>query len=100
MSVIVAQARHPKSAFEMDALPHRAVTLRDRAGHAQLGQELHALSPGYLVRLLVVLAAVLGALTATLALAAAFASTATTRTAARNTLDLLLRLVPWYTPRG
>ncbi|MGA5291614.1 hypothetical protein [Streptomyces pseudogriseolus] len=54
--------------------------------------------PGHLVRLLIILAAVLGALTATLALAAAFAPTATTRTAARTTLDLLLRLVPWYTP--
>ncbi|MFD9280282.1 hypothetical protein ACFWD7_23765 [Streptomyces mirabilis] len=52
--------------------------------------------PGHLMRLLAVLAAVLGALTATLALAAAFAPTATTRTAARTTLDLLLRLVPWY----
>ncbi|MEU3290520.1 hypothetical protein [Streptomyces longwoodensis] len=40
----------------------------------------------------------LGALTATLALAAAFAPTAATRTAARTTLDLLLRLVPWYSP--
>ncbi|MGV9252812.1 hypothetical protein [Streptomyces sp. NPDC003697] len=56
--------------------------------------------PGHLVRLLAVLAAVLGALTATLVLAAAFAPTATTRTAARTTLDLVLRLVPWYTPRS
>ncbi|WP_329449437.1 hypothetical protein OG894_41760 [Streptomyces sp. NBC_01724] len=39
-------------------------------------------------------------LTATLALASAFAPTTATRTAARHTLDLLLRLVPWYTPRN
>ncbi|GAA3043439.1 hypothetical protein GCM10017562_76060 [Streptomyces roseofulvus] len=34
-----------------------------------------------------------------LALAAAFAPTTATRQAATGTLDLLLRLVPWYTPR-
>lgn len=48
--------------------------------------------------LLAVLAAVLSAITATLVLAAAFAPTPATLTAARTTLDLLLRLVPWYTP--
>ncbi|THA77050.1 hypothetical protein E6R60_10780 [Streptomyces sp. A0642] len=55
---------------------------------------------GHLRWLLLVLAAALGAITATLALASAFAPTTATRTAARHTLDLLLRLVPWYTPRG
>ncbi|OMI91335.1 hypothetical protein BSZ07_00005 [Streptomyces sp. M1013] len=45
--------------------------------------------PGHLTSILLIL-------TATLALAAAFAPT----TATRHTLDLLLRLVPWYTPRG
>ncbi|WP_327350160.1 hypothetical protein OG772_36455 [Streptomyces sp. NBC_01321] len=55
---------------------------------------------GHLKSLLVVLTAALGATTATLALASAFAPTTATRTAARHTLDLLLRLVPWYTPRN
>ncbi|WP_055470024.1 hypothetical protein [Streptomyces ardesiacus] len=55
---------------------------------------------GHLTNLLLILTATLGATTATLALAAAFAPTTATRTAARHTLDLLLRLVPWYTPRG
>ncbi|MFG2775063.1 hypothetical protein [Streptomyces sp. NPDC048350] len=36
--------------------------------------------------------------TATLALAAVIASTTATRQAATRTLDLLPRLVPWYTP--
>ncbi|MBY8864525.1 hypothetical protein [Streptomyces sennicomposti] len=53
-----------------------------------------------MAHLLVIPAAVLGAVTVPLALAAAFAPTATTRTAARTTLDLLLRLVPWYTPKS
>ncbi|MFB7215953.1 hypothetical protein [Streptomyces sp. NPDC056255] len=48
----------------------------------------------------VVLTAALGATTATLALATAFAPTTAPRTAARHTLDLLRRLVPWYTPRN
>ncbi|MFI1303385.1 hypothetical protein [Streptomyces sioyaensis] len=56
--------------------------------------------PGHLTSLLLILTAALGATTATLALAAAFAPTTATRTAARHTLDLLLRLVPWYTPRS
>jgi hypothetical protein len=50
--------------------------------------------------IVIVLAAALGAITATLALAAVFAPAPVTRTAARHTLDLLLRLVPWYTPRS
>ncbi|MFI5924035.1 hypothetical protein ACIA8M_36635 [Streptomyces anulatus] len=54
----------------------------------------------HLKNLLLLLTAALGAITATLALASAFAPTTATRTAARHTLDLLLRLVPWYTPRG
>ncbi|WP_328436206.1 hypothetical protein OHA71_49430 [Streptomyces sp. NBC_00444] len=42
-----------------------------------------------------------GRLTGLLAvLTAALAPTTATRTAARHTLDLLLRLVPWYTPRN
>ncbi|MFE2267169.1 hypothetical protein [Streptomyces griseosporeus] len=56
--------------------------------------------PGHLTSILLILTAALGATTATLALAAAFAPTTATRTAARHTLDLLLRLVPWYTPRS
>ncbi|MFJ3547355.1 hypothetical protein ACIPQH_34940 [Streptomyces rubiginosohelvolus] len=56
--------------------------------------------PGHLISLLLILTAALGATTATLALAAAFAPTTATRTAARHTLDLLLRVVPWYTPRN
>ncbi|MES9623132.1 hypothetical protein ACPCBX_25125 [Streptomyces tuirus] len=56
--------------------------------------------PGHLTSLLLILTAALGATTATLALAATFAPTTATRTAARHTLDLLLRLVPWYTPRS
>ncbi|MEV7325232.1 hypothetical protein [Streptomyces sp. NPDC093970] len=56
--------------------------------------------PGNVESLLIALTAALGATTATLALAAAFAPTTATRTAARHTLDLLLRLVPWYTPRS
>ncbi|WP_329167792.1 hypothetical protein OG939_36060 [Streptomyces sp. NBC_01685] len=56
--------------------------------------------PDHIKRLLLCLTAALGAITATLALASAFAPTTATRTAARHTLDLLLRLVPWYTPRG
>ncbi|GES34745.1 hypothetical protein AB0G60_35510 [Streptomyces angustmyceticus] len=56
--------------------------------------------PGHLMSILLILTAALGATTATLALAAAFAPTTATRTAARHTLDLLLRLVPWYTPRS
>lgn len=56
--------------------------------------------PGRLPRVLIALTAVLGTIAATLALAAAFAPTTATRTAAGRTLDLLLRLVPWYTPRG
>ncbi|WP_328505129.1 hypothetical protein [Streptomyces sp. NBC_00391] len=56
--------------------------------------------PGHMISLLLILTAALGATTATLALAAAFAPTTATRTAARHTLDLLLRLVPWYTPRS
>ncbi|MFJ8719489.1 hypothetical protein ACIRD9_41050 [Streptomyces violaceus] len=55
--------------------------------------------PDHAASILLVLTAALGATTATLALAAAFAPTTATRTAARHTLDLLLRLVPWYTPR-
>ncbi|MET8941839.1 hypothetical protein ABZX28_33160 [Streptomyces rubiginosohelvolus] len=58
-----------------------------------------ALHSAHLTRLLLALAATLGAITATLALAAAFAPTTATRQAATGTLDLLLRLVPWYTPR-
>ncbi|MGW1249546.1 hypothetical protein [Streptomyces sp. NPDC002535] len=58
-----------------------------------------ALHSAHLTRLLLALAATLGAITATLALAAAFAPTTATRQAATRTLDLLLRLVPWYTPR-
>lgn len=54
--------------------------------------------PGHLTSILLILTAALGATTATLA--AAFAPTTATRTAARHTLDLLLRLVPWYTPRS
>ncbi|MFG2683970.1 hypothetical protein [Streptomyces sp. NPDC048392] len=54
---------------------------------------------GHAASILLVLTAALGVTTATLALAAAFAPTTATRTAARHTLDLLLRLVPWYTPR-
>jgi len=53
---------------------------------------------GHLTALLVVLTAALGAIIAILALAAA--PTTATRTAARHTLDLLLRVVPWYTPRN
>ncbi|WDM16889.1 hypothetical protein J3S85_38890 [Streptomyces lavenduligriseus] len=53
--------------------------------------------PGHLESLLIVLAAAFGAITANLALAAVFAPTTATRTAARHTLD---RLVPWYTPRS
>lgn len=56
--------------------------------------------PGHLTSLMIVVTAALGATTATLALAAAFAPTTATRTAARHTLDPLLRLVPWYTPRN
>ncbi len=56
--------------------------------------------PGRMAHVLITLTAVLGATAATLALAAAFAPTTATRTAAGRTLDLLLRLVPWYTPRG
>lgn len=56
--------------------------------------------PGHLTSILLILTAALGATTATLALAAAFAPTTAPRTAARHTLDLLLRLVPWYTPRS
>ncbi|MFJ3891115.1 hypothetical protein [Streptomyces rubrogriseus] len=56
--------------------------------------------PGHLTSILLILTAALGATTATLALAATFAPTTATRTAARHTLDLLLRLVPWYTPRS
>ncbi|WP_405956916.1 hypothetical protein [Streptomyces phaeochromogenes] len=56
--------------------------------------------PGHLTHLLLALTAALGATTATLALTAAFAPTSATRTAAAHTLDLLLRLVPWYTPRN
>ncbi|MFJ4873283.1 hypothetical protein [Streptomyces sp. NPDC088757] len=56
--------------------------------------------PGHLTNVLLILTAALGATTTTLALAAAFAPTTATRAAARHTLDLLLRLVPWYTPRG
>ncbi|MEV6133838.1 hypothetical protein AB0M05_44765 [Streptomyces violaceusniger] len=52
--------------------------------------------PGHLTSILLILTAALGATTATLALA----PTTATRTAARHTLDLLLRLVPWYTPRS
>jgi hypothetical protein len=55
---------------------------------------------GDLAALLIVLTAALGAITAILALAAAFAPTTATRTAAHHTLDLLLRVVPWYTPRN
>jgi hypothetical protein len=55
--------------------------------------------PGALTDLLIASIATPSALTATLAFAAAFAPTTATRTAARQTLDLLLRLVPWYTPR-
>ncbi|MDX2540055.1 hypothetical protein [Streptomyces scabiei] len=62
------------------------------------GVALH--HPGHLTSLLAVFTAALGAITATLALAAAFAPTTATRTGARHTLDLLLRLVPWYTPRN
>ena len=56
--------------------------------------------PSHLTNVLLILTAALGATTTTLALAAAFAPTTATRAAARHTLDLLLRLVPWYTPRG
>ncbi|MEU6033014.1 hypothetical protein ABZ825_39510 [Streptomyces tauricus] len=56
--------------------------------------------PGDLISLLLILTAALGATTATLALAAAIAPTTAPRTAARHTLDLLLRVVPWYTPRN
>ncbi|MFF9186421.1 hypothetical protein [Streptomyces misionensis] len=38
-------------------------------------------------------------ITITLALTAVFAPNTSTRQAATRTLDLLLRLVPWYTPR-
>ncbi|MGW4725318.1 hypothetical protein [Streptomyces sp. NPDC004291] len=58
-----------------------------------------ALHSAHLTHLLLALAATLGAISATLALAAAFAPTTGTRQAATRTLDLLLRLVPWYTPR-
>ncbi|MDX2819237.1 hypothetical protein PV410_43120 [Streptomyces sp. PA03-5A] len=46
-------------------------------------------------------AAVLGYLVvlAAVALGAAFARNPDTRRAAARTLDLLLRLIPWYTPR-
>ncbi|MGJ5797584.1 hypothetical protein ACSCB1_00005 [Streptomyces europaeiscabiei] len=56
--------------------------------------------PGHLTSILLILTAALGATTATLALAATFAPTTATRRTARHTLDLLLRLVPWYTPRS
>ncbi|MFC8093412.1 hypothetical protein [Streptomyces sp. NPDC057301] len=56
--------------------------------------------PAHLKVCLAVLTAALGAITVTLALAAAFAPTTATRQAATRTLDLLLRLVPWYTPRS
>ncbi|MET9080091.1 hypothetical protein ABZX95_50455 [Streptomyces sp. NPDC004232] len=55
--------------------------------------------PGHLESLLTAVTGALGAITVTLALASAFAPTTVTRTAARHTLDLLVRLVPWYTPR-
>ncbi|WP_410540136.1 hypothetical protein [Streptomyces sp. KL2] len=56
--------------------------------------------PGHLTRLLLAVTALLGTITAVIALASTFARTPATRTAARCTLDLLLRLVPWYTPRN
>ncbi|MET8816457.1 hypothetical protein ABZW47_31210 [Streptomyces sp. NPDC004549] len=56
--------------------------------------------PGTLICVLLALTATLGAITAAIALASVFAPTTATRTAARHTLDLLLRLVPWYTPRS
>ncbi|MGY4966799.1 hypothetical protein [Streptomyces sp. 900105245] len=85
---------HPRSRVRTQAVTAVSTVLLTGA----IAAGLH--HPGHLVRLLVVLAALLGAVIATLALAAAFAPTATTRTAARTTLDLLLRLVPWYTPRS
>ncbi|MFF2308168.1 hypothetical protein ACFVVP_37380 [Streptomyces sp. NPDC058128] len=51
-------------------------------------------------RLLLALATSITAIGTPLALAAAFAPTHATRQAATRTLDLLLRLVPWYTPRN
>ncbi|MEV0495670.1 hypothetical protein [Streptomyces atratus] len=51
-------------------------------------------------RLLLTITALLATVTAVIALGAAFAPTSDIRTSARNTLDLLLRLVPWYIPRG
>ncbi|MFB8381185.1 hypothetical protein [Streptomyces rubiginosohelvolus] len=53
----------------------------------------------HLTPLLLATAAALGATTTTIALTATFARTAHRRAAADRTLDLLLRLVPWYTPR-
>jgi hypothetical protein len=55
---------------------------------------------GHLATLLLTLTAALGAITITLALTAVFAPNTSTRQAATRTLDLLLRLVPWYTPRS
>ncbi|MGW4937332.1 hypothetical protein ACWEQH_30745 [Streptomyces sp. NPDC004166] len=54
---------------------------------------------GHLTNLLLTLTAALTAITITLALTAVFAPHTTTRQAATRTLDLLLRLVPWYTPQ-
>ncbi|MFC9457427.1 hypothetical protein [Streptomyces sp. NPDC056983] len=56
--------------------------------------------PSHLARILITLAANLSAITVTLSLAATFAPSTDTRQAASHTLDLLLRLVPWYTPRN
>ncbi|MFI0813555.1 hypothetical protein [Streptomyces echinatus] len=52
---------------------------------------------GHLTSLLLTLTAALSAITITLALTAVFAPNTSTRQAATRTLDLLLRLVPWYT---
>ncbi|MGW4055936.1 hypothetical protein ACWENA_34450 [Streptomyces sp. NPDC004779] len=84
--------------------PHHRTRVRTRAAAVltTIGFGLlitTARHSAHLTRLLLALAATLGAITATLALAAAFAPTTATRQAATRTLDLLLRLVPWYTPR-
>ncbi|MEU3430675.1 hypothetical protein [Streptomyces gardneri] len=51
-------------------------------------------------RLLLALTAGITAIGAPIALAAAFAPSRATRQTATRTLDLLLRFVPWYTPRN
>lgn len=87
-------------------LPSHRTRLRARAAAALTTVLLTLLIAGalhhhdHLKSLLAVLTAALGAITAILALAATFAPTTVPRAAARHTLDLLLRLVPWYTPRS